>query len=369
MAREMTEQVRPFASSDARAVAELFYRTFRSGMAASDAAASYFQHHFLQENFDEGSPSLVYIGADGDVRGFIGSLSLAFETPIGRIKAAHACCHMVRDPRRDALGGARLVRAFLGGAQDLSYSETASQLSATLWRRLGGRVLSQHSFTWIRLLAPCSGPLAVLGNRQPWLKPLQLIAPAADFVLGKSGAISGLCQLPELPRKLSSQQVSADEFASVAIELSRLYAVHPQWSLDQVRNRISEATQAQPADDFVFQVVTDPRAKPIGGFIFVGRGRAARVVQILTAESDAHDVIAILFNVARAKEMAAVYGRGEPTTTNALAENKCLWLRRGATVVHSKNPDILRELSSQPAMLTGLAGETWSTLVHGLGAT
>lgn len=363
----MTEEVRPFAKSDAPAVAELFLTTFRSNLTALDETTAYFQKLFLEDNYDEGSPSLVYVAAGDEVRGFIGSLPLTFESPSGPFKAAHACCHMVRDPRRDTLGGARLLRSFLSGAQELSYSETASQLSSTLWQRLGARVLPQYSLNWIRLLSPCTGALSMAGASQSWIRPFQIMAPAADLVLRKSGLFSALFQAADSPRKVHAQSCSVAEFATTAAELLRQYSVYPRWSTDVILARLQETEQALASHRFEFKIVLDAGGRPVGGFILVCRDRTARVLQILTSQANADDVVATLIETARALGIAAIFGRTDPNTMNALADHQCIFVRRGSAVAVSRNPEILRDISSQPAMLTGLAGETWSKLIHGLG--
>jgi hypothetical protein len=208
----------------------------------------------------------------------------------------------------------------------------------------------------------------MLGHYYPWLRPLETIAPAGDFLLSRIRMLSRRFELPELPRTVRAQEVSSEEFVNVTIALSHNYSVHPQWNIEQVRSRLLEAQDSSLKDLFIFKVVTDRKDKVVGGFILVCRGRVARVFQILCLDLFAHEVVAILLDTARARGMTAVYGRGDPITMNALAENNCIWLRGGSAVAHSRNPDILRELSSQSAILTGLAGETWSKLVYGLGS-
>ena len=73
-----------------------------------------------------------------------------------RMKAAFCGALMVDEPKRDPLAGARLLKAFLSGSQDLSISETANKTSLEMAKALKGVAFAGYSLEWMRAFTPAS---------------------------------------------------------------------------------------------------------------------------------------------------------------------------------------------------------------------
>jgi hypothetical protein len=74
-------------------------------------------------------------------------------------------------------------------------------------------------------------------------------------------------------------------------------------------------------------------------------------------------VVDCLFHEAAASGLAGLRGRATPQLVNALLTRQCIFAHRGSTIVHTKDEELRQTLDTGRALITGLAGESWSRLV------
>ena len=132
-------RVRPFRREDVPAVAELRGRVFRySERPSKGALARYLEEIFLNNPWraDDLSP-LVAEGSGGKIIGFHGVIPRLMELDGRRIRVAVGSQFMI-DPAHRGLAGLELLRAFLGGPQELSFADCSTEQLGVLWQRLGG---------------------------------------------------------------------------------------------------------------------------------------------------------------------------------------------------------------------------------------
>jgi hypothetical protein len=60
-----------------------------------------------------------------------------------------------------------------------------------------------------------------------------------------------------------------------------------------------------------------------------------------------------------------VRGRAEPDLLDALVARRCVLFHVAAMVVHARDKALLADVRRSRALLTGLAGETWTRLIGG----
>src|SRR5690349_24555958 len=113
--------IRACAPEDMPAVAGLFQRTFLDRRKpAPKALESYLAELFLRHPWhDPEIASRVYVSPEGAVRGFIGVLPLRLCFRGRSVRAAVAGSLMVESPEENPLAGARLLRSFAKGPQEL----------------------------------------------------------------------------------------------------------------------------------------------------------------------------------------------------------------------------------------------------------
>lgn len=366
--RSGRSDIRPVGADDVAAVASLFKATFRPGDdVAHGTVEAYLRALFLDgPDHDPASPSLVHVTAAGAVSGFVGSLSQPMTLHGRAIRAAHACCLMVADPKQDSLAGARLLRSFVGGAQDLSFSETSSALSRRMWTRLGGRAVAAYSMKWLRVLRPVGAAITFSGRRYPVLDALHPVGALADRLVTRRIGRTWWA-VPE--NAGDSVPLDGAAIAPLIADLITRFALRPAWSPAQLAARLDHARHMPAFGDLVCCRVDDRRGSPIGAYLYhVRRNGLAVVLQILARPDAADAVVASLIRDANARGAVAVAGRCEPSILEALLYANCVILHRGATTVHSRDSEVLGAIAHGEAMLTGLAGESWSQLIGGLTA-
>ncbi len=110
IARAGASTVRPLSAADLAKVALLFRQKFRPRASAPLAEIEfYFRDVFCDgPACDPACPSLVYVGGDGEVSGFLGSLSQPMALQGRPVRATHACALMAPEPSVDPWATPRL---------------------------------------------------------------------------------------------------------------------------------------------------------------------------------------------------------------------------------------------------------------------
>ncbi|MBX6424391.1 MAG: hypothetical protein IRZ09_00470 [Variibacter sp.] len=360
-------EVRPLEADDIAAVAALFQKSFRDPAAPAPASLGGYLHELFLEHpwRDPELPSRVHVAAGGTIDGFIGVLPARMQFRGRTIRAAVAGSLMVHDPGRDPLAGARLLRAFFNGPQDLSFSETANPLSQGMWERLGGFAAPGYSMEWVRLLRPFGAGLSAVARTAPLAKVMRplaagldrLAAPLAARALGRNedraGAACGF-------------DAGEDELLQAVPELAEAFPLRPTWDAAALRWVLAHARAKEQHGPAVRRIVRGRGGRLLGCYIYFGRPRdIAWVLQILARPGAAGPVIDDLFAHAAQQGSVAVRGRAQPDLLDALLRRKCLMLHRASTVVHARDPDLLQAVRSGEALLNGLAGESWTRLIGG----
>lgn len=344
--------IRTLTRDDIPDVARLCQRAFLSPRRqASAALVDYLDRLFLDgpDRDDEIASKVMTTG--GRVTGFIGALPLPMTFQGRPIRAAVPSSLVVEDPRADPLGGARLVRAFLQGPQDISISEPANNVAIGLWRRLGGVSVPSESLEWLVPFGHAGVAVALAGRRA---RPLAGAARLADRWLGRRrpGRIG-------LPKGVSVEEVDAAGFAEAWPDLILSYALRPDFSPAALAWRLDHAAANATRGPLRLAVVRG-RAGPIGAFAYQGkRGGIAHGIQVLATPDGAPAVIDALLLDAADKGCVGVKGRTQARLLERLLERGALLFRRHGAVVHMRDPDLADCVRAGDAITGGLVGESW----------
>jgi hypothetical protein len=366
-------QIRPLQAGDVPAVAGLFQRIFRHSDAPPPAGLlTYLQRHYLEApGFDPEIRPLVHATDEGTITGFVGVNALPMRLGDRHLRAAVCGSLMVEHRGSDPMAGARLLKAFLAGPQDLSFSETASELSAQMWTSLRGIVLPQYSLDWVRIIRPSAFMLDLAGDR---LGALRLLSPLAKIIDGRlrkprSGRVLRWALVPEdwlVKGGLCTADSDAAAFAEAVATLTSQFALRPAWSEACLAHVIAEASDKPEWGQPVFGEVRTPSGALVGAFMYhLAPGRIARVMQVLARPGQAGPVIDCLTAHAAAHGAAGLRGRTQPALLKAMLGRRIAFTHVASTVVHARDAALLRELEGADAFLNGLSGEHWSRLVGG----
>ncbi|MCW5695460.1 MAG: hypothetical protein KIS96_01865 [Bauldia sp.] len=358
--------VRPFAAGDVPAVAALFEKTFGDGRRAAPASlAEHLETVFLRHPWqEEGIASHVHVAPTGAVNGFIGVMPLRLVLDGRPLKAGIAGSLMVDAPREDPLAGARLLRAFLTGPQDISLSETSNPLSQRMWDKMGGTTIAALSMDWMRVFRPGRLASALAEGRTRAAVALRPFAWGIDRL---ARAVARGALVPEEPApKHPGHEVSEEELVPQLIALADSLSLHPGWEPDVLRWFLGQARLKEHRGTLHRRLVPGRKGELAGCVLYYAEPRGiAWVMQMIARPGEAERVVEDLFAHAYAEGYAAVRGRTQPAFLEALLRRHAILYRRAAMTAAARDPALVAALSRPDAVVTGLAGESWSRLIGG----
>jgi hypothetical protein len=363
--------IRPLETADIPAVAGLFQKIFRnSNQAAPPALVDYLRRLYLEApGYDPEIAPLVHVNDGGRLSGFVGVNALPMRYNGRRLRAAICGSLMVEGRESDPMAGARLLKAFLAGPQDLSFSETASEVSTQMWTRLRGIVLPQYSLDWIRVLRPASFALDLVSRRFGAARTLHPLARAFDERHRgnmRRGDLrwSAVPKESSLPATLQVEDVDVGSFADLFAPLTRQYAVQPAWAEDQFDCILKDAIKKPEFGEPRFVAVKTRTGAPVGAFFYhLKPGGSARVLQLLSLPGQAGPVLDCLIDHAAARGAVAVRGRTQPALLEAMMGRRIGFVHAASTVVHSREEELVDAFRHARGFVNGLAGEHWSRLI------
>jgi hypothetical protein len=273
---------------------------------------------------------------------------------------------MVDTPRRNPLAGARLMRAFFSGPQDLSLSETANPVSQGMWTRLGGHVLPLHSMEFLRILKPAGTAVAILSDAVPAASLLCPIAWVADGALSHLGRNPFRNGPPSPQRYVRDEEADEEAFISHILRFASRFSLRPDWDARALRWQLGHAAEKERYGKASRRLVYGDGPDPIGGYIVYTRPvGVAWVLQVLAEPGRVEPILDSLTAHARSHGAVALRGRTHPMLIEPLLKRGSLFAHRSSTLVHARDAGLI-EAASGDALITGLAGETWTRLIGGI---
>ena len=358
-----TAQVRACTPDDMPAVAGLFQRTFRNARVPAPASlTSYLRElYFAHPWRDPALTSKVFV-ADDAVRGFIGILPLRLTFRGATLRAAVAGSLMVEKPQENPLAGARLLRAYLSGPQDVSLSDSANAVSRGMWERLGGKVVPAQSMEWVRAFRPFTAAVALAAEIVPAARFARPIGAAGDGIAGLFSR--DLFGLQPVDAVAQDRDASVDGLVGFIPELAAGYEVRPAWDAATLRWILAHAADKNRHGPMVRRIVRGKDGRALGCYIYYGRrGGVAWVLQLLARSDAIGPVLDHLFASAFALGCVAVRGRSQALLLDPLQRRNCLFFHRSATVVHSHDAELVAAIRGGEALVTGLSGDAWTRLI------
>ena len=360
-------RIRALEPADIPAIADQFQRTFRnSRQPAPDSLKAYLAELFLHHHWrDTDLASRVYINGKGQLGGFIGVLPLRLVFNGRPVRAAAAGSLMVDNPAANPLAGARLLRSFLAGPQDLSISETANAVSMGMWERLGHQAVPAYSMDWLRVLRPAGFAVAALAHN---LRPARVLAPVGALADRVGSRIGREPLRPDLQTRgyASDKEIGDEELIAHIPQFIEHYPLRPDWDEASLAWFLEHAARKERHGAISKRMVYARDGAPLGFYIYYKRARGVGwVLQILARADAAAGVVESLLSHAYRNGCVALRGRSHPQITGILMRRKSLFYCLSSTVVHSENRDLLAPIRSGDALITGLAGEAWSRIIGG----
>lgn len=362
------QEVRAFCEDDVPEVARLFQSILRKTRApVTPDLEAYLGEIFLDgPDRDPEINSFVHLRHDGRPDGFVGVLPLPMLVDNRNVRGALCGTLMVDNHAGNPFAGARLMRAFLGGPQDISLTETANDISTTMWRKLRATVLPDHSLEWLRIIRPAGFAAQMAGAAFAPLRLLRPLARPLDAVMRRRGGGPQWSHLPveALEGTLESSEVDDDETADIFTTFTVGYGARPSWRPESLARMIRESRRKAAWGTMVRRKVVARSGRPVGLFLYYGdAGRIGRVVQILFAPGQAGAVIDSMLADAAGRGLVALRGRTMPALLEAMLGRRFAFVHASSSIVHARDKQLLEPFLAGKAFFNGFAGESWSRLI------
>ena len=352
---------RPLAASDLAAVGALFLRQLgKPGIESAADAAELLRRTLVDDPWaDESIPSLVSVAPDGAIVGFIGSSVRHVRLDGEPLRAAYAS-HLVADPSfPNRTIGFFLLRAFVRGPQDITLTDTATPQARALWMGLGGAPLHNLATGWLQALRPVSAAAAVGrdhgGRGAIFAQALGVLAPLVDRATGR---FAGDARAPR-PETVADDPLTPQDVLEHLAECARPASLVPDYDETFLAWVFGQLAGENARGSARFRIVR-VRGAVVGWYIYyLNPGGLCRVLQVMTRERHSDLVIGELYRDAFAGGAAALYGRLEPHTSEAILRRGALLRPLPRAVMHSRNPGAVDALLRGSSALSWLDGEPW----------
>jgi hypothetical protein len=353
--------IRPLERADMPHVAELYELVMRSGRRTPPPGlAPYLERLLLDHPWaDTDIPSLVNVDDDGSIIAFQGSSvrrALFDGCPIRIACAGQLVAHP--DARHRAVG-ALLVRAYLGGPQELTITDSASDQMRQIWILLGGEMVHVGCIRWVRVLRPWRFVEAYVRERRTWG-----YRPTGDRVLGALDAATtkwvGRLSPPALARDVIAEPLTPGGLVEQVHVIGDRVRLHLDYDERFVEWLFGELAQVRGLGTPVARLVRERGGRVLGWYVYylVPYG-ISRVLQVAGADQHVGRVLDDLLGHAWSHGAVAVLGRVEPRLLEPVASRRCLLGFAGGALAHSRDQEILGAVATGKSLLTRLDGEWW----------
>lgn len=350
------EDVRPFERKDLAAVTALIGARlpgWRWG--ESLLVDTLFEHPWA----DPDLPSLVALDEREQVIGFFGAQVRRMRLDGRRLRGV-CCSHLVvASDRPVGLAGTLLVRKMLSGAQDLSWTDSATDDVVRIWSMFGGYLDYTRACDWMLVLRPGRwlGAIAAAFARRRELN--RALVPVGALPFQAAGPRLARAAFPAPSPEVRGEQVTlaelVDEMPSMTKRM-RLYVDYDRPQLDRLFAQVGAAIGA------VSHRVVRRSGSSIGWYAYVAQpGGVVRVLHVLAPDADIDAVVGELVEHARDEGGDVLTGRAEPHLRKPLLSRFAVMGYSRQPVIHTRNPEIREVLGTNSSLLTTLDGEWFTT--------
>ena len=355
--------VRQFTTEDIPQVADLWWKVLRKGNGPAPAGLlAYLRElYFSSPLLDESLPSLVYEAKDGRVIGFLGVIFRRFCFRGRAIRVAFGGNYVVDPTSRTTLAGLQLLARYMAANQDLSITDSATDVSRNLLERLGFQTILPSSIYWARPLRPFRYAVCIAtSGASPRLRNGVRVATAPFSALADTMAVR---VAPELFRMkgpaLHAAELDTDSLLACISEFRGTSALGPVTEDESLKWLLGFMERMHPRATLRRRVLRDVKDKIVGWYIYYLKpGAPCQVVQIGADRQMQKLVIQHLFHDAWSHGAIGLHGAASPNLMPNLAEEKCFFTCRGGwTVAHSRDPEIVEILRRGDVTLSRLDGE------------
>jgi hypothetical protein len=363
--RSEKASVRDLEREDLPAVAQLFQKTFRKSEHTPPSLVAHLHEILFAHPWqDSDLPSKILVSESGRIQGFIGVFPGRLELGGQSLRAAFAGSLMVENPEANPLAGARLIRAFLAGPQDLSLTETANATALGMWQKLSLPFDVGYSLNWLRVFRPATTAVRLMEKNVGAARVFKPMASVADIIAANTRLSTLRFQPQSRTPRIRFREATRAEFRDATLILKDQFPLRPQWDIPSLDWLIDQASQKRQFGTPFWRVGETRTGGFAGAYAYFGRaGSLGWLLQALCSPDAAGDLVEDLFAHADAAGCAGLRGAGHPWLTPELITRKTSFHGRAFYLAHARDQSLLEPIRSGRALISGLAGESWMRLI------
>ena len=359
MTSEAATKVRPAEPADVAQIADLFASVFRSRSTPDTADLNTYltQLMFSHPNYTPENGSIVSVDGAGKVKSSLVIVPMTYRIADETVTARLACSFMAADdanPRSIAA----LIFQLRPRAHQISFSDSAAPVSVSHLKAIGGIELPIQGLRWYKIFKPIPSVASYVRHRVSQKYPTRLRPGALPTPVNIAGTT--------LPSGYSAGPAEVGVYAEYANRLLSGYTVAPIYTAEHLNWTIDASGDVPGHGRLMLAQVQDENGDLCGIFSFIGAsGAEAQILDLLWQTGKQAAVVETVFASLKEAGFAFVSAQLRPEIIPALSKQKGIWYRHVTGVsAASKSPAFKQAMQSGQAYIGGVAGESWSRLVH-----
>jgi hypothetical protein len=160
------------------------------------------------------------------------------------------------------------------------------------------------------------------------------------------------------PPLISGEELTAETLHACLRDFPESHSLRPEYDPDSVRWLLDFMERMSAHGSLRKVLLRNRENKIIGWYVYcLKRGDVGQVVQVGASPSSVDAVLDHLAYDAWTHGAIALHGRLEPHLSQKLSGKYCFYFLGNHLLVHSRNPELARQIQSGSAFLTRLDGE------------
>jgi hypothetical protein len=337
-------EIRPLERDDLPAVAELV----RANIYGWSRDAGTLERLLVDHPWSSDPlPSLVAVDEAGTPIGSIGAqvrrLRLGDRELVG-VAVSHL---VVAADKRAGAAGVMLVRALLGGDQDVTFTDSGTPEVVRIWRALGGHLDHGRTSDWMLVLSPRRWLVGLARTKLSRTRTIDRRAtpvPAFPMASARRAELETGDESPVVGEDVSAARL-ADELDQLAAGIG-LRVAYDRRALEAQFEFLRSL-----GEQVVCRVVRRGE-RALGWYAYLLRPLSSRVLCVAAPAVNADAVLGELVADATRRGATVLSGRFEPHLEAAIRERPAVMALAQQPIVHTPDLELLEAVRSGASLLT-----------------
>lgn len=305
--------------------------------------------------YDPEIPSLVAVGDEGQVVGFVAAQPRRMQFDGSAIRGVCASDLIVSPDHRSGAPGALLLSRLLAGPQDVTWSDSATDAVVRVWRTVGGGVDHARAADFMLVQRPGRWIGAIVAARARGQRIDRSLVPVGALPVQAAGSLLPRRKTPEAVAGVDGHAANPAEIAEHMPAISSRTRVWVDWDERQLAHAFDLIARLSGTP--TCRLVTR-RGRPIGWYAYLLRpGGVSRLLHLAAIERAADAVFGDLLEHSTAAGSAVLAGRAEPHLEWPLRQRLATLSYAWQPVIRARDAELAAALATGSSLLTRLDGE------------